>query len=87
MSRLIDIEPIYYALVNRCKNSGATKKRCELDLIHMIERTPTVEAVPNRGWTPCDFCKFSSPSSLDGKPCSVCPAQAREKEVDNEKFV
>ena len=25
--------------------------------------------------TPCDVCKFNPPSSTDGKPCSVCPAQ------------
>jgi hypothetical protein len=27
--------------------------------------------------TPCDCCQFSPPSSTDGKPCSVCPAQAK----------
>ena len=29
--------------------------------------------------TPCDCCQFSPPSSTDGKPCSVCPAQAKMK--------
>ena len=29
--------------------------------------------------TPCDCCKFNPPSSKDGKPCSVCPAQAKMK--------
>lgn len=27
--------------------------------------------------TPCDVCRFNPPSSADGKPCSVCPAQAK----------
>lgn len=27
--------------------------------------------------TPCDVCRFNPPSSTDGKPCSVCPAQAK----------
>ena len=27
--------------------------------------------------TPCDFCRFNPPSSADGKPCLVCPAQAK----------
>lgn len=29
--------------------------------------------------TPCDVCQFNPPSSTDGKPCSVCPAQAKMK--------
>ena len=29
--------------------------------------------------TPCDCCKFNPPSSTDGKPCSVCPAQTKMK--------
>ena len=27
--------------------------------------------------TPCDVCLFNPPSSRDGKPCPVCPAQAK----------
>lgn len=27
---------------------------------------------------PCDFCKYNSPSSMDGKPCTMCPAEAVE---------
>lgn len=30
--------------------------------------------------TPCDVCQYNPPSSGDGKPCSVCPAQAKMKE-------
>ena len=29
--------------------------------------------------TPCDCCKFNPPSSGDGKPCIMCPAQAKMK--------
>ena len=28
--------------------------------------------------SPCDLCKYNPPSSMDGKPCSVCPAEGRE---------
>lgn len=28
--------------------------------------------------TPCDICKFGPPSSGDGKPCAMCPAEAKE---------
>lgn len=31
--------------------------------------------------TPCDLCEFNHPSSGDGKPCSICPAQAKMKGV------
>ena len=24
--------------------------------------------------TPCDLCRFNPPSSGDGKPCTMCPA-------------
>ena len=42
----------------------------------------------DRGWTeaevfyekeepfgPCDLCRFNPPSSADGKPCTMCPAE------------
>ena len=29
-----------------------------------------------RELTLCDVCKFNPPSSGDGKPCCMCPAQA-----------
>lgn len=27
---------------------------------------------------PCDLCRFGPPSSGDGKPCTICPAEAKE---------
>ena len=30
--------------------------------------------------TPCDLCKYNPPSSNDGKPCSICPACAKDEE-------
>ena len=30
--------------------------------------------------TPCDLCKFNPPTSGDGKPCFMCPAQAKMEE-------
>lgn len=29
--------------------------------------------------TPCDVCRHNPPSSMDGKPCCVCPAERREE--------
>lgn len=28
--------------------------------------------------SPCDLCRYNPPSSMGGKPCSVCPASAAE---------
>ena len=32
--------------------------------------------------TPCDVCRHNPPSSMDGKPCCVCPAERRTDEAD-----
>ena len=29
--------------------------------------------------TPCDLCKYNPPSSFDGKPCGMCPAQIKQR--------
>lgn len=29
--------------------------------------------------TPCDVCRHNPPSSKDGKPCCICPAEGREE--------
>lgn len=29
------------------------------------------------GKAPCDMCRFSPPSSGNGKPCGICPAEVR----------
>lgn len=28
---------------------------------------------------PCDVCRYNPPSSRDGKPCTMCPAQGGSK--------
>lgn len=28
---------------------------------------------------PCDLCRYNPPSSMDGKPCTMCPASAKEE--------
>lgn len=27
--------------------------------------------------SPCDLCRYTPPSSSDGKPCAICPAEAK----------
>lgn len=48
-----------------------------------VERQPTLTP-PNEALTPCDVCKFSPPSSSDGKPCCMCPAERRPPEGEEE---
>lgn len=40
--------------------------------IDYIDHAPTVDAVP------CDVCRYSPPSSGDGKPCTICPAEGKD---------
>lgn len=34
----------------------------------------------NERLTPCDVCRFYPPSSGDGKPCCICPAEGERKQ-------
>lgn len=36
-----------------------------------------IEEAPSAQPTPCDVCRYNPPSSMDGKPCCVCPAERR----------
>lgn len=45
----------------------------------IITQAPTLTQ-PNEPLTPCDVCRFSPPSSGDGKPCCLCPADCRPPE-------
>lgn len=42
-------------------------------------RSDNTSCRKQRNLTPCDCCKFNPPSIGNGKPCSVCPAQAKMK--------
>lgn len=35
-----------------------------------------IEIVPDSRPSPCDLCMYNPPSSIDGKPCCMCPACA-----------
>ena len=50
------------------------------EVIGMLDQEPL---------SPCDVCRFNPPSSCDGKPCTMCPAQATERfkeKVENGYF-
>ena len=39
-----------------------------------VKNQPSVQ--PEQRWIPCDWCVYNPPSSMDGKPCTLCPAVA-----------
>lgn len=39
---------------------------------------------PKEATYPCDLCVYNPPSSLDGKPCTCCPATGRPPEGEEE---
>lgn len=48
-----------------------------------ITHAPTLTQ-PNEPTHPCDLCVYNPPSSLDGKPCTFCPATGRPPEGEEE---
>ena len=51
---------------------------------HFPDSTKMVQDPPNEPLTPCDVCRFSPPSSGDGKPCCLCPADRRPSEGEED---
>lgn len=48
-----------------------------------LDRLRELAQADREGISPCTFCRFNPPSSGDGKPCCMCPAEAalrREQE-------
>lgn len=48
-------------------------------VLYDIQHVPTLTP-PNEPACPCDLCMYNPPSSLDGKPCTYCPATGRRPE-------
>lgn len=40
---------------------------------------------PNEPLTPCDLCRYNPPSSCDGKPCCMCPAEKGSPEGEEDR--
>ena len=57
----------------------STARRYGIDVARLRE----LAQADREGISPCTFCRFNPPSSGDGKPCCMCPAEAalrREQE-------
>ena len=53
------------------------------DVLDLIDEQPTLTP-PNEPTDPCDLCVYNPPSSLDGKPCTYCPATGRPPEGEED---
>lgn len=87
MGRLIDVDKFKadYGMKDDCadcdKELRGKSKACEFDRVYTkmdfcgwLDDAPTVDVAP------CDVCRYSPPSSGDGKPCTICPAEGKDGE-------
>lgn len=49
------------------------------------DRLRELAQADKEGISPCTFCRFNPPSSGDGKPCCMCPAEAALRRKQDEK--
>lgn len=64
------------------KFQGDKKVEAVCDMAIDALRTQKEEKEP-KPLVPCDLCKHNPPSGFDGKPCSMCPAEAAYKQEDD----
>ena len=57
---------------------------CFFDTAEEAFQAIPVLTPPNEPTYPCDLCVYNPPSSLDGKPCTYCPATGRPPEGEEE---
>lgn len=84
MARPIDADAVldrYYAEFDRQDICDGSQDRDWL--MRCIEEAPTLTQ-PNEPTYPCDLCVYNPPSSLDGKPCTFCPATGRPPEGEED---
>lgn len=72
MKKLIYADDLLQAIRDDPSINGANFAKIK----RHIEAAPAVD-VPK---TPCDLCRYNPPSSLDGKPCTLCVADGRAED-------
>lgn len=79
MSKEMQIEELSEILEKACRAKPIEK--CIEQRCHRCRAEMVIEAdyCKQSELTPCDLCKFNPPSSGDGKPCFMCPAQRFEE--------
>ena len=46
-------------------------------ILEIVRRVDSAGYRKQSELSPCDVCLFNPPSSIGGKPCTVCPAQKK----------
>ena len=95
MERLTERDKTGTAMAACCGSECKYNYCCEIGgfsecggMDNIIDRLAAIEDILGDDYdldrlTPCTFCQFNPPSSSDGKPCCMCPAEAalrREQE-------
>ena len=57
-----------------------TESRNPLDKITIDACKGAIELLEQEPKSPCDACKYNPPGSGDGKPCTMCPAEAESED-------
>ena len=65
-------------IVKKCLHKGAINQKEYEKLMRKIDIVQGVTEGLNSD--PCIACKWYPPSSFDGKPCTMCPAEGKEKD-------
>ena len=72
-------ERLYLVKCADCGTLALVKTANPEDSARVTLARPTLTQ-PNEATYPCDLCVYNPPSSLDGKPCTYCPATGRPPE-------
>ena len=78
-----------FGIPARHNRDGSTRPEwCELKELpkceDAVKNQPSAMPKAERRWNPCDWCVYNPPSSMDGKPCTLCPAVANPEPFQKE---
>lgn len=75
------LEPCDYSAMAHALEQAERAREDLTEMIRQIgatglDRLRELDKADREGISPCTFCRFNPPSSGDGKPCCMCPAEA-----------
>lgn len=75
------LEPCDYSAMAHALEQAERAREDLTEMIRQIgatglDRLRELDQADREGISPCTFCRFNLPSSGDGKPCCMCPAEA-----------
>ena len=84
------LEPCDYSAMAHALEQAERAREDLTEMIRQIgatglDRLRELAQADKEGISPCTFCRFNPPSSGDGKPCCMCPAEAALRRKQDEK--